>query len=66
MKPYYTEDVLITATREELAKIRVALSCWLNKHADWKKSKIEEDVCFWKEMNQLYVDTTTTLDSLPF
>lgn len=65
MKPYYTDQVLMTASREELAKIRVALASWLTKHEDWKTS-IQDDVKYWKEMRQLYIDVTDTLESLPF
>lgn len=65
MKPYYTQDVLITASRDELAKIRVALASWLTRHEDWKTS-IQEDQKYWKEMRTLYVDVTDTLESLPF
>lgn len=65
MKPYYTQDVLVTVTREEMIKLRVALASWLDKHEDWKKS-IQEDQKYWKEMRQLYIDVTDTLESLPF
>lgn len=65
MKPYYTQDVLITATREELAKIRVALGCWMFIHGDWETS-IKEDQQYWKQMKKLYRDVTNTLESLPF
>lgn len=66
MKPYYTQDVLITASREELAKIRVALSCWLFIHGDWETSEEPEKVDYYVDMRVLHTDVTKTLDSLPF
>ena len=65
MKPYFTENVHVEASVKELEMLRVALSCWLFHHTDYKKST-QEKKQYYEDMLDLLKDTTNVMLHLPF